>query len=298
MAEQEKQNRNTLTLLLLLLITSIGVNIYQWKTHSTEIVKHGTQVDSLMNNNAEIDRELASVGMELEKYRGIAGNLDTLLNDAKDKIALQEQKIRNMMASEKDKSKLNAKLKVELENLRKLRDEYLEQIDSLMAENQKLKNENAGLNSTVTNLNEQKNLLEGKVATASQLKVEYVKIASFKKRGNGKYTESVLAKRTNKLESCFTLMDNKVAGAGDKMIYLVITEPTGKTLMGYTKAQFTDAEGKQVDATSSIKVTYTGEKQNLCLAFENDERILAPGTYIINVYAENVLVHQSNYILK
>jgi cell division protein ZapB len=298
MAEQQKQNRNTLTLLLLLLITSVGVNIFQWKTHSTEMVDHTSMVDSLVTSNAEIDRELASVGMELEKYRGIAGNLDTLLNDAKDKIAIQEQKIRSIMASEKDKTKLNQKLKVELENLKKLRDEYLEQIDTLMAENQKLKNENAGLNTTVSNLNEQKNLLEGKVATASQLKVEYVKIASFKKRGNGKYTESVLAKRTNKLESCFTLMDNKVAGAGDKMLYLVITEPSGKTLMGYTKAQFTDADGKAVDATSSIKVTYTGDKQDLCLAFENDERILAPGTYIINVYAENVLVHQSNYVLK
>ncbi|OYU96458.1 MAG: hypothetical protein CFE21_08685 [Bacteroidetes bacterium B1(2017)] len=298
MAEPQKQNRNTLTLLLLLLITSLGANFYQWKNHSTTVITHGTEVDSLINARVEVERELTSITMELEKYRGIAGNLDTALNDAKGQIAAKEAEIRKLFATEKNLEKLNKKLKVQMEELRKLRDENLEKIDVLMAENQKLKEENSSLNSTVNNLNEQKNMLEGKVATASQLKVEYVKVNSFKKKGSGKFVESVLAKRTNKIESCFTLMDNKVAGPGDKMIYLVITAPDGKVLMGFTKAQFTDSDGKTVDATASQKVTYTGDKQDLCLAFENDERILEAGTYTINVYAENVLVHASSYLLK
>jgi predicted nucleic acid-binding Zn-ribbon protein len=298
MAESQKSNRSTLTLLLLLLITSLGANFYQWKNHSTTVVQHGSEVDSLMNARIEVERELTSVGMELEKYRGIAGNLDTLLNDANDKISVQEAKIRKLLAGEGNLKKLSKELKSELEELRKLRDEYLEKIDVLMAENQKLKEDNSNLNNQVTNLNEQKNLLEGKVATASQLKVEYVKVNSFKKRSGGKFVESVLAKRTNKIESCFTLMDNKVAGSGDKMIYLVITAPNGKVLMGFTKAQFKDADGNSIDATASQKVAYTGDKQDLCLSFENDERILEAGTYSINVYAENVLVHSSNYMLK
>lgn len=298
MAEAQKQNRSTLTLVLLLLIASLGANVYQWKNHSTTVVQYGAEVDSLITARVNVERELTSVGMELEKYRGIAGNLDTLLNDANDKIALQEAKIRKILSEEKDLGKRNKKLNTELEELRKLRDEYLEKIDGLMAENEKLKAENSNLNSQVSSLSEQKNLLEGKVATASQLKVEYVKVASFKKRSSGKYAESVLAKRTNKIETCFTLMDNKVAGAGDKMIYLVITAPNGKVLMGTTKAQFTDANGATIDATANQKVSYTGDKQDLCLAFENDERILEAGTYTINVYAENVLVHQSTYMLK
>jgi predicted nucleic acid-binding Zn-ribbon protein len=298
MAEPQKQNRNTLTLLLLLLIASIGANFFQWKNHSTTVVQYGNDVDSLINSRVIVERELTSVSMELEKYRGIAGNLDTMLNDAKSQIAKKEASIRKLMATEKDLNVLNKKMKVQLEELRTLRDEYLEKIDALMAENKQLKEENSNLNSTVDNLNQQKNLLEGKVATASQLKVEYVKVKSFKKRGSGKFIESVLAKRTNKIESCFTLMDNKIAGAGDKMIYLVITAPNGQILMGFTKAQFKDADGNTVDATASQKVTYTGDKQDLCLAFENDERILEAGTYTINVYAENVLVHSSSYLLK
>jgi hypothetical protein len=298
MANSQNQNRGTLTLLLVLLIASLGANFYQWKNHSETVVMHGNEVDSLSTAKQNIQRELESVSMDLENYRGIAENLDSLLNTEKDKVAMQEAKIKKLLAGGKEYNKIKKELESELAVLRKLRDEALEKIDVLMAENERLKAENSDLNSQVTNLSEQKNLLEGKVATASQLKVEYVKVNSFKKRSGGKYAESVLAKRTNKIESCFTLMDNKVAGTGDKMIYLVITAPNGQTLMGYTKAEFKDANGSMVESTASQKVNYTGDKQDLCLSFENDERILEPGTYVINVYAENVLVHQSNYILK
>ncbi len=298
MNEPQKSNKNTLSLVLLLLIASLGANFYQWRNHTSTVTEYTNQVDSLNTASVDIQRELESINMELEKYRGIAGNLDTLLNDANAKIARQEQKIKKIMAEEKDKTQLNKKLKAELDELKKLREEYLEQIDNLMAENKALKTENSDLTTKVENLNEQKNMLESKVTTASQLKVEYLKLNSYKKRNSGKYVESVLAKRTNKIDVCFTVMDNKITPPGDKMVYLVITEPTGKTLMGYTKAQFTTADNVAVDATASQKINYTGEKQDLCLAFESEERILEPGTYTINVYMENVLVHQSTYVLK
>jgi vacuolar-type H+-ATPase subunit I/STV1 len=209
----------------------------------------------------------------------------------------QEAKIRKLISGEKDLNKLNKKLKSELEELRKLRDEYLEKIDGLLAENKALKEENSTLNTQVTDLNQQKNLLEQKVTTASQLKAEYIKVNSFKKRSSGKFVESVLAKRTNKLEACFTIMDNKVAGSGDKMIYLRIVAPNGKVLMGFTKASLT-VDGENVDATASQKIDYKGEKQDMCLSFENEDRILESGTYLVEVYIENTLVHQSNYTLK
>lgn len=295
---EEKQNRSSLIVLLLLLIASIGFNIYQFKNQKTMVVEHGTEVDSLINSRVEVERELATTKMELEKYMGIAGNLDTLLSEEKSKVAAQEEKIRKLIATEKDATKLSKRLKEELEELKKLRDESLEKIDALLAENKALKEQNENLNSQVTDLNQQKNLLEQKVNTASQLKAEYVKVNSFKKKSSGKFVESVLARRTNKLEACFTIMDNKVAATGDKMIYLRILAPNGKVLMGFTKASFTSSENEQIEATASQKISYTGDKQDLCLSYENDERILEPGTYIIEVYLENSLVHQSNYTLK
>jgi len=144
-----------------------------------------------------------------------------------------------------------------------------------------------------------KNNLEQKVTTASQLKAEYVKVTSFKKKSSGKFVESVLAKRTNKIEACFTVMDNKVAPSGDRLVYLRITAPNGKILMGLSKGLFVSGTAKDtVYATSNIKINYTGEKQNVCLAYENDERILENGTYTIELYLDNNLIHSSTYVLR
>src|ERR1043166_3601513 len=222
MADENKNNRGTLILLLLLLVGSVGFNVYQWRNQTSTVTMYSTEVDSLTNVRIEVERELASTSMELQKYRGIAVNLDSLLNDANDKIASEEKRIHELVAKEKDFKKLNKQLKKELADLQKMRDEYLERIDGLMAENTELKQKNTELTSTIGNLTEQKTALEQKVTTASTLKAEYVKVNSFKKKHSGKLVESVLAKKTNKISTCLTIMDNKVAPAGDKMVYLRI----------------------------------------------------------------------------
>jgi uncharacterized protein YeeX (DUF496 family) len=282
MQQKEKSNnRNGLILLLLLLLGSIGFNVYQYKNHTTTIINHGNEIDSLTNVRIEVERELVSTTMELDKYRGIAGNLDSLLTDANGKIYSQEQRIRNLLKNEKDATKLSSKLKEELTKLKAFRDEYLEKIDALMIENGTLKAQNQELTNAVTGLNEDKNKLQKTVETASILKVEYVKVASFK----------------NKIEACLTVMDNKVAPNGDKIVYLRIITPSGKPLAGINKGSVS-LNGETLECTSNIKIDYQNEKQNICLAYEGDERNLESGTYSIELYIDNNLVHASNYVLK
>ncbi len=297
--ENNKSSRSASYLLLLLLLGSIAVNVYQWKSHNTTVIVHENVVDSMISVRVELEKELATTGVELEKYRGMSAQLDSLLNDANNEIAKQEIKIRKLIASETNAKALGKKLEKELAALRKLRDEYLEQIDQLITENKELKAKNDELNTAITNLSEDKKSLQKTVATASQLKAEYIKVSSFKKRGSGKYVESSIAKRTNKIDVCFTVMDNKVAPAGERMLHLVIKEPTGKILAGYTKAAFNEAEtGNELSATASMKINYNGEKQDACLHYENDERILTSGNYNIEVYIDGTLVATSAYFLK
>lgn len=295
--EEKSNNRNGLVLLLLLLLGSIGFNVYQYKNHTTTIISHGNEVDSLTNVRIEVERELVSTSMELDKYRGIAGNLDSLLTDANGKIYNQELKIRNLLKNEKDANKLSKKLKEELASLKELRDEYLEKIDALMIENGALKAKNTELTEAVSGLSQEKSKLEKTVEAASVLKVEYVKVSVFKKKGNGKLVETTLAKRTNKIEACLTIMDNKVANKGDRFVYLRVISPSGKPLAGINKGNIL-VNGETLECTSNIKIDYQNEKQNICLAYEGEERNLESGTYTIELYIDNNLVHASNYILK
>jgi predicted nucleic acid-binding Zn-ribbon protein len=297
--ENQKQNKSTQYLLLVLLLLSLIGNIFQYTNNKEEVSVRDSKIDTLVTVQVELEKELVSTGAELESYRGIAANLDSLLDDANGKIEAQEAKIKKLLATEKSGEKLNKKLKVELEELRKLKDQYLEKIDQLITENEQLKKENEEKAAAITKLNEEKTGLQSKVATASQLKAEYVKVASFKKKSSGKFVETSLAKRTNKIDVSLTVMDNKVAEPGDKMVYVVVKEPTGKVLAGSSMAKFTIAEtSEEVAATASYKLTYNGQKQEIKVSFETDERNLTAGNYTIDVYIEGSLVNTSTYILR
>lgn len=297
--ETQKQNKTTQYALLVLLLLSLIGNVFQYKNNKQDVATRDSKIDTLVTVQSELENELVATNKELESYRGISQNLDSLLNDANSKIAAQEAKINKLIGSEKNQSKLNSKLKKELAELRKLKDQYLEKIDQLITENAQLKKENEEKAAAITQLNEEKSGLQNKVHTASQLTAEYIKVGSFKKKGNGKFVETSLAKRTNKIEVSLTVMDNKVAEPGDKMVYVVIKEPTGKVLAGASMAKFTSTDSKEeIAATASYKINYSGQKQDVKVNYENEERILEPGNYNIDVYIDGTLVNTSTYILR
>ncbi|MBP9187562.1 MAG: hypothetical protein KBE91_08560 [Bacteroidia bacterium] len=297
--QNKKDNKSTLYILLALLLLSLIGNFFQYSNNKTEVTTLDSKIDTLVTVQIQLEKELVSTGAELESYRGIAANLDSLLDDANTKVAAQEEKIKRLLASEKNGDRLNKKLKAELAELRKLKEQYLEKIDQLITENEQLKKENLEKAAAITKLNEEKAGLQNKVATASQLTAEYVKINSFKKKSSGKFVETSMAKRTNKIEVNLTVMDNKVAESGDKMVYVVVKEPTGKVLAGASMTKFTIAEtSEEVSATASYKMAYNGQKQDIKVSFETDERNLNAGNYTVEIYIEGSLVSTSTYILR
>jgi hypothetical protein len=164
--------------------------------------------------------------------------------------------------------------------------------------NKQLQTEKEQLTGNVQNLTKN---LETTVSTASVLKAEYLTTKSYKRKGNGKYVESALAKRTHKMEVCFDVMDNKIAKAGDKNVYLKITEPGGKPIGNKStgSASFKTADGEEVMYAASTTINYTGAKQNVCLSYEEKEdKMFPPGTYLIEVYVDGNLSGASSYTLK
>src|SRR5947207_10317164 len=89
-AEEPKKSSNILIIILLAL--SVILNIYQWRTHSTTITNFEQKVDTLVVERVNVEKEMADTKSELEKYRGISSNLDSLLNEANRKIDEQEKK--------------------------------------------------------------------------------------------------------------------------------------------------------------------------------------------------------------
>jgi hypothetical protein len=293
---ESKSKKGTLWLILLLL--SVVLNIYQWRNHSTSVNMYEQKVDTLVVERVNVEKELSETRSELEKYRGISANLDSLLNEAQAKIDEQSKKINSLTKNEKNLKALNEQLRQQLADLQILRDEYLGRIDSLLMVNKQLVAEKEQL--TGQNISLSKNL-ETTVATASVLKAEYIKAKSFKRKGSGKYVETALAKRTHKLDICFDILDNKISKQGEKTVYLKITEPGGKPIGNRStgSSSFTSASGEEIMYASSSNITFTGAKQNLCMSYEEQEdKKFAPGTYLLEVYIDGNLSGAGSCVLR
>jgi DNA repair exonuclease SbcCD ATPase subunit len=294
--QEQKKGKGTLWIVLFLL--SAVMNIYQWRNHTTTINTYEQKVDTLVVERVNVEKELSDTKAELEKYRGISANLDSLLNEAQAKIEEQAKKIKDINSREKNMAALNTKLKQQLADLQMLRDEYLGRIDSLLMANKQLVTEKEQLTSNVESLSKN---LETTVATASVLKTEYIKVQSFKRKSSGKFVETAMAKRTHKLSVCFDVLDNKIAKQGDKTVYLKITEPGGKSVGNRSTGSnsFKTSAGEEIMYAATTTINYTGAKQNVCMNYEEQQdKMFPPGTYLIEVYIDGNLSGAGSYTLR
>ena len=294
--QEQKKGKGTLWIVLFLL--SAVMNIYQWRNHTTTINTYEQKVDTLVVERVNVEKELSDTKAELEKYRGISANLDSLLNEVQAKIEEQAKKIKDINSREKNMAALNTKLKQQLADLQMLRDEYLGRIDSLLMANKQLVTEKEQLTSNVESLSKN---LETTVATASVLKTEYIKVQSFKRKSSGKFVETAMAKRTHKLSVCFDVLDNKIAKQGDKTVYLKITEPGGKSVGNRSTGSnsFKTSAGEEIMYAATTTINYTGAKQNVCMNYEEQQdKMFPPGTYLIEVYIDGNLSGAGSYTLR
>jgi hypothetical protein len=105
--EQQQERRKGAVLWIVLLLLSVGLNVYQWQNHTTSVTTYEQKVDTLVIERVNVEKELADAKSELEKYRGISANLDSLLNEAQAKIDEQGLKIKKLGVNERNSRDLN-----------------------------------------------------------------------------------------------------------------------------------------------------------------------------------------------
>jgi len=296
--ENQNTSKSAGRIAWILLILSLAGNIYQWQKNSSNVETYQVKTDSLVTARVDVERELASAYEDLNKFKGQNARMDSLVMEANAKIDEQKAKIKDLIRKEQNSRVLNQKLTAEIEEVKKLRDQYLEKIDQLMVENDNLKKEKADLESTVETISKN---LETTVNTASVLKAEYVKVKAYKKKSNGKYSETASAKKTNKMEVCFSVLENKITKAGEKIFYLRIVEPGGKTMGARSSGSSTfkkNGSEEDIQYTDMKKIDYANEKQDVCMNWEENQRIFTPGTYTIEIYADGNLSAAATCIMK
>jgi hypothetical protein len=302
-AWKEYRNGSMLpALLLVLLLASVAINIYQHYNHRSDEVTYETRMDSVVTQRVSIEKELGLTSTELNKYKGISEKLDSIVNEGNSRIALQEEKIRDLMRAQGSSAALNQKLMKELAELKRLRDEYLERIDQLLTENNDLREKTRKLDSTVAALNTERTTLEKKIAVASVPGTEYITTKSLKRRNNGKYAETSLARKTNRLNICFQVMPSRVAEQGEKTIYIRIITPDNKVIGSRSTGSnsFMEAEtNEELLYTVRKVVSYSGQQQEVCAWYEEEGNEHFPaGQFTTEIYVDGYLTTSSQFTLR
>ncbi|MCB0395639.1 MAG: hypothetical protein KDD36_03240 [Flavobacteriales bacterium] len=286
---------------VILLIISVAINALLISGGGYTVIKYDNQVDSLVDVSVDLKTELNQTATDLDKYRGISDELDKMLASANLELDTTRAKIEQMIANGvKDKSMID-QLRHELRRIKRKRARYEEEIDQLLLENRELKSKNLDLAVTVGNLEEEKEELVKKVDVASRMSVEYANIIGW--RGKGKsYKETALAKKVERFNVCFDVMENKVTNPGNKVVYLRMTGPAGEILGNEElgSGKFVDTETqKEKLFTIQKNIDYRNERQNFCVEWEDPgKEDYEPGTYTVEFYVDGTKAGVTSFVLR
>jgi len=300
--ETNKQGNNKTALVLvgILLAASVGFNIYQYTEAKRDHAEMQMKYDTIYIEKGKVEKELELTAADLDRYKGVSDSLDQVVSQQQQELAALEQKIKNLqVAAKKDASK-KKELEAALAEYKQKYESALEKIDQLITENNMLKNQNAELTTTVQSLTEDKTALQQKVNTAALIKTEYLKIKTMKKKAIGDgYSETSMARKVDKFNICFTLLDNKLAGSGDKAIHVRIIGPDKKVIAQGNSTFKRGDTNEDVEFTSTLFVEYKNDsKKDVCIDYSDASGNLASGNYTVEVYVDQVLSAAGGVVLK
>lgn len=278
------------------------VNLKEEKDYLNDILQKSGIIDEAADQNLENNlkeilaqydvMEIKNSDM-LDSVNAQKAHIQTLLTEVE---TMKKQKKR-------DWGKIY-KLQKESETLREIMKGYIHTIDSLNTLNITLKstikdkdNAIAEITTDRDNIQDKNDLLKETVALGSVLHTSGISAHAIKIKGSGKQVETTRANRADMIKSCFTIVENKIAEAGNKDIYMRVIAPSGKEMSNSTPVLFEMDGGREGTASVKRQVNYQNQNVDLCIYYEFETE-LEPGTYIVEIYTEGHKIGKTSFALK
>lgn len=281
-------------IVLLLITNSITAWLYYQETQisKTLVVK----VEDTNNEKNQIEDELNSL---LAQYDELQTTNDTI----NAKLASEQERIKSLMEEIKNVKSASAyqiaQYKKELTTLREIMKSFVTQIDSLNIRNQVLTAENIkvktefvkakDVNSQLTKTNED---LSSKVSRGSVIKVSNLVPLPINKRGK----EVTKASKVEKIQVCFNLLENDLAPAGARNVYLRIARPDELVLADSENNTF-DFQGGKIVYSAKREIDYQNKTVEMCIFWANKEELI-PGKYLVDIFIDGNQIASSSFELK
>jgi hypothetical protein len=211
----------------------------------------------------------------------------------------ERTRIQKLLEVSASNAQLIRKYKAEISTMREIMKSYIVQIDSLNTRNLLLTAENVEIREQMTvvqetnvELEKTREELTSKVSVASVIQAkDIVAMALNKKR---KETDEI--RNLDKVRVCFTLRENTIAQAGNKIVYLRVVRPDQLVITTSPDNLF-EVNGEQLIFSANRAVDYANSDIEMCIFLDNTGDFI-PGTYNIELYLDGQKIGTGELMLK
>lgn len=294
-----KSNKNTIIIAIMAIVIIVqGIKIFLDSREHQVLVAEKTSTEqelaSTMQRMKEIKEELDAKIAEVQKLGGDVSDLE------KAKAEVEAALTRRIKATGKEIKALKDKVEG-YEELLKIKDEEIDKLKSvnreLLTENTTLKTQKNQLGDSISRLSQDKDELATKVAIASELKAENVRIVALNERG--KERESPFKSRQiGQLKIDFNIAENNVAPIEGKKIMIRIIDENGQVLFDVSRGSGTFVyNGKEEFYTASQEILFDNTKQKLSYLYDKGSEY-ASGTYTLEIYCDDYKMGSGQFTVK
>ena len=278
-----------LTATLFASLMTVGIMYRNNSLLSEDFKAEKVRTESLSGEKAFLKKEIEKLKLDLASLNTENKDLQNAIKSAQYKLAEKESQIAKLS---KDNERIPG-LKKELDNIRKIRQELVAQLESLKKENEGMGAEITELNKTIAALRKENQELYAKIGEKPMMAYNF-RVEPVKKR---KEKLTIKAKKTNKINISFDVNSPKNL-SGDVYIKLRSEkdgELEGETLLAYELAEEVDQDLLWV--SSEPVLLSTDEYKRFNVSFDPAGK-LAEGVYHVKVFNGNNYLGSAQFKLR
>ena len=297
--ERKRNNKTSIIIALMAIVIIIqGIKIYldtkEKQEVKTQLTTTEQELATTMQRLTEIRTELEQKITEVQKLGGDYSDLE------KAKSEIENELKRNKRATGKEIKALKDRVEG-YEQLLKDKDDEISQLKvvnkELLVENKSLKTQKNQLGDSISRLSQTKEDLATKVAIASQLKVENIKIVAVNDRGKER-DSPFKSRQVGKLKIVFNIAENNVAPIEGKKVMIRIIDENNQVLFDVARGSGTFIfNGKEEFYTASQDILFDNTKQKLVYLYDKGSDY-SSGTYLLEIYTDNYLMGTGKFVVK
>ncbi len=307
---------------LLLILAGLGIGYANRGAENAELQSDLVEMEQF---KATAEKQYYESLAELEEMRGSNEELNAMIDQQKEELRTQKDKIesltrdsRNLSAARRELADLKSKTQgylAQLEELRLANETLTEDNTRLSGErdllssdlqvsrqqNESLNSERAVLVSEREQLASTNQELSRKVSIASAIKTNNVTVVGQKARGNGKWTDRTSAKNVDRLYICFNSLDNGVANTGEESFQIRIINPSGETIQIDAEGSgilTSGTTGDRIPYTTSVNFSFDGSAASHCAEWAVPNQQYPEGVYTAELYNKGFFVGSGQVELK